>query len=277
VIAIARLSLLESARRRVVWVLVLVTLLVVLVTAWGFDQVVAGAEPFLSPEMLQAGVARLLVFVMFMYSFVLAMVAASLAAPAVSSEIETGQVLAVLARPLARWRYLTGRWLGLAVVLMVYAFASGALELLAVAAVTGYVPPSPLGAMGFLAAQGLAVFSLGILLSTRLPAIASGAIPVVLFGVGWVIGILGSLGSVLGTDALQDVAAAMRYVLPTDALWRAAADAAEPAGSHLGGGAALADPFAGGGPPDPGYLAFVTVWFAAVIALAAWSLSRREL
>lgn len=276
-IAIARLSVVEAMRRRVIWVLVGLTVGVVVITGWGFDQIMQGV-PDVSRDTLNSGLSRLLIFVMFMFSFVLAMVAASIAAPSVASEIESGQAQAVLARPIHRWHYLLGRWLGLGLVVVAYAIASGTLELVAVGAITGYVPRSPLGCVVFLAAQGMVIFTFGLLLSTRLPAIASGAVAVVLFGICWVIGILGSLGSFLGTDALRGLARVTRFLFPSDGLWRAATDSATPAndvyGNVLSG---FGDPFAGGGAPTLGYLLFVAGWFLVILLLAAFSLSRREL
>ena len=64
-----------------------------------------------------------------MFSFVLAMTAAFLGAPAVGADIESGVALALLARPLRRSDLLLGRWLGLAVAVVGYTIASGALAI----------------------------------------------------------------------------------------------------------------------------------------------------
>ena len=61
-----------------------------------------------------------------MFSFVLAMSAAFLAAPAIASDVETGTVHAMLARPLRRAELVVGRWLGLSIVIGAYAVAVGA-------------------------------------------------------------------------------------------------------------------------------------------------------
>lgn len=281
-IAILRLSIMEQMRRRVLRVLALLTIVIVAITAWGFNEIMGGARRSSVPdESIAPGLSYILVFVMFMFSFVQAMVAASLGAPAISGEIESGQAQAVFARPLARWRFVAGRWLGLAMVVVVYAVVSGALELATVALVTGFVPRSPLGATAFLAAQGVVILTASVVLSTRLPAVASGAIAFVLFGITWVVGIMGSLGSFMGTTALRDLSRALRYLFPSDALWRIAADSAAPPPLSVLDDpmdvVALANPFAGGGPTQPWYPLFVCGWIAVMLALGAFSLSRREL
>ena len=70
---------------------------------------------------------------------------------------------------------------------------SGLLAIAVVGLVSGHVPPEPLVAVGFLAFQSIAVLTLALTLGTRLPSIAAGAITVVLFGLGWFAGVLGSI------------------------------------------------------------------------------------
>ena len=64
-----------------------------------------------------------------MFSFVLAMTAAFIGAPAIGGDLESGVALAILARPLRRAEILLGRWLGCALVVAAYAAASGLLAI----------------------------------------------------------------------------------------------------------------------------------------------------
>ena len=58
-----------------------------------------------------------------MFSFVLAMTAAFLGAPAIAADLESGVAQAMLARPIRRADLVVGRWLGLAAVVVAYAVA----------------------------------------------------------------------------------------------------------------------------------------------------------
>ena len=73
-----------------------------------------------------------------MFSFVLAMTAAFLGAPAIAADLESGVAQAMLARPIRRADLVVGRWLGLVVVVVAYAVASGLLEIVAIGFVSGY-------------------------------------------------------------------------------------------------------------------------------------------
>jgi ABC-type transport system involved in multi-copper enzyme maturation permease subunit len=188
----------------------------------------------------------------------------------------------MLARPIRRADLVVGRWLGLAVVVLAYAAVSGLLEIATVRLVSGYAPPNPLEAVAYLAAQAIVLMTVALLLSTRLPAMASGAICVVLFGLGWMAGVFAGVGRLLDAGALVSVADASRWLLPTDGLWRGAIHALQPplvvlvAAGRLGS-AADANPFFATSPPDPAFLAWCVVWIAVVLGLGAWSLERRDL
>ena len=71
------------------------------------------------------GVSQILVLVAFMFSFVLAMTAAFLGAPAIAADVESGVAHAMLARPIRRADLVVGRWLGLSVVVVAYAAVVG--------------------------------------------------------------------------------------------------------------------------------------------------------
>jgi ABC-type transport system involved in multi-copper enzyme maturation permease subunit len=280
---IARLTLAESIRRRIIWVLLGLTVFSVAITTWGVERLVSLARENGTGEVqIFIGVSQILVLVAFMFSFVLAMTAAFLGAPAIAADVESGVAHAMLARPIRRADLVVGRWLGLSVVVLAYAAVSGLLEIAAVRLVSGYAPPNPLEAVAYLAAQAIVLMTIALLLSTRLPAMASGAICVVLFGLGWMAGVFAGIGRLLDAGALVSVAEATRWLLPTDGLWRGAIHALQPplvvlvAAGRLGS-AADANPFFATSAPDPAFLAWCVVWTAVVLGLAALSLERRDL
>jgi ABC-type transport system involved in multi-copper enzyme maturation permease subunit len=216
-----------------------------------------------------------------MFSFVLAMTAAFLGAPAIAADLESGVAHAMLARPIRRSDLVVGRWLGLVAVIALYAAASGLLEIGAVRFVSGYGPPNPFLAVVFLAAQAVVLMTFAMLLSTRLPAIAGGAICVVLFGLGWMAGVFAGVGKVFDAGPLVAAAEASRWILPSDGLWRGTIYALEPSVVIAGvagraGPASEANPFFASSPPPTSFLLWSAAWVVIVLALTAWSLSRRD-
>jgi len=279
---IARLTVAEAARRRILWVLVALTLLSVALTGWGVERLADLARARGADELsIRFGVSQVLILVAFMFSFVVAMTAAFLGASAIAADVESGVALAMLARPIRRADLVLGRWLGLAVIVAGYAIGSGLLEIAVVGLLTGHAPPEPFVAVGFLAFESIVVLTVALLLGTRLPAIAGAAIAVVLFGLGWMAGVFAGVARLFGVESLAGLASATRWLLPTDGLWRGVVYGLEPPELLLGaiavGRAAQANPFYAMAPPPMPFVAWSVVWVAVVVGLAVWSLDRREL
>ena len=118
-LVIARLTVQESSRRRLLLALLILTLIVVGVSAWGFNKITtvtrSDGTP-LPPEQVSLITSQLLIVVTFMFSGVLALSAAVVAGPLISGEVESGLLLSMLARPLRRSEVVIGKWLGLAAV-----------------------------------------------------------------------------------------------------------------------------------------------------------------
>jgi ABC-type transport system involved in multi-copper enzyme maturation permease subunit len=281
VLAIAALTIRETARRRILWVLLGLSIASVALVGWGVERLVTVArEEGIGELELRIGVSQVLILIAFMFSFVLAMSGAFLAAPAIASDVESGTVLAMLARPLRRAELVAGRWLGLAIVVAVYAAASGLLAIGVVRLVSGHAPPEPFVAVGFLAFQAIVVLTLALVLGTRLPGIAAGAVSVVLFGLGWFAGVLGSIAGAVNADPLARATDAIRVLIPTDGLWRGVVYGLEPPFVILAAAGRVgmeANPFFAAAPPPTAFVAWAVAWVALVLAGGILLFRRREL
>jgi ABC-type transport system involved in multi-copper enzyme maturation permease subunit len=280
-ITIARLTIGEAARKKILWVLIILAVAAVALTAWGVSLLVQSARDAGTDEVrLKLGISQVLILIAFMFSFVLAMTAAFLGAPAIAVDLESGVAQAMLARPLRRSSYLLGRWLGLAIVVVVYASASSFLAIAAVSFVSGYVPPNPLVPVAYLAAQSVVLLTLTVALSVRLPSIAGGSIAVVAYGFAWLAGVLGHLGIALGTNGLVGVSNLGRVLLPTDALWQGVVFGLEPSlvRSSIGQEQiAQGNPFFAIEGPSPAFVIWAVAWVAIALIVAIVLLRRREL
>jgi ABC-type transport system involved in multi-copper enzyme maturation permease subunit len=212
---------------------------------------------------------------------VLALSAAVVAGPLISGEVESGLLLSMLARPVRRSEIVIGKWLGLAALIAVYAGGSALLEMAAVDWATGYTPPHPIELTLYVAAEGLVLLSLGLVLSTRLSGITAGVIALVAWLMAWIAGVVGDIGQSLQNDAVANIGTISHLILPTDGLWRGAMYAMEPdvvlATLRSAGTFGRSNPFSAVDPPPAAFLIWVVVWFAATLALAIWSFRTREI
>src|SRR5256885_6465017 len=283
-LVIARLTIQESSRRRLLLALLVLTLLVVGFSAWGFNKITtvprSDGTP-LPPDQIALLTSQLLIVITFMYSGVLALSAAVVAGPLISSEVESGMLLSMLARPVRRSEIVIGKWLGLAALVAIYAALAGSLELGAVDWATGYLPPHPVELLAFVAAEGLVLLSVGLLLSTRLSGITAGVIALVAWLMAGIAGVVGDIGTGLDNQALENVGVVSHLILPSDGLWRGAIYAMEPdtliAAMRALGAAGRANPFAAADPPPVEFMAWVPLWFAIVLGASIASFRTREI
>jgi len=275
-LVIARLVIREAARRRLLLALLVLTLVVIALTGWGFSRIPTitqrGAPlPDLQVKLLAS---QFLIVTMFMFSFVLAMAAVFVASPQISGDVESGTALAILSRPIGRAEFVGGKWLGLAALVTIYAGSAAAIELGVVNAVVGYIPPEPLSFIAFV------IMTFALLLSTRLSGMVGGVIALVLFGIAWIGGIVGGIGVAFDNAGITHVGTATKLILPTDGLWRGAVYALEPqafvASGSQAGPAAAANPFYASAAAPLSFELYVAGWMVLVFALAVISFRARE-
>ncbi|HEX5148824.1 MAG TPA: ABC transporter permease [Candidatus Limnocylindrales bacterium] len=282
-IVIARLTVRELVRRRVVWVLIGLSIVSVVLVGWGLERLVTLARADGVEELgIRIGVSQVLILIAFMFSFVLAMTAAFVGAPAIGGDLESGIALAMLARPIRRAEVLVGRWIGCAVVIVAYTILSGLLAIAIAFVVSDYGPPDPFLAVAFLAGQALVLLTLTLALGSVLPSIAAGAIAVVGFGLGWMAGVMAGVATVLGVELLGRVAEVSRWILPSDGLWRGVVYGLEPPlvlllAAGRASNVAEANPFYASSPPALVFVVWSVVWVCLVLGVAGWWFERRDL
>jgi ABC-type transport system involved in multi-copper enzyme maturation permease subunit len=279
VMTIALLTVREAVRRKVVWALAALTVILLGLDGWGFASL-AGMDT--SFGQLTSGEARLVAaellnLVMFALSLVVALGTAFLAGPTLAGEVESGVALAVLARPVRRSAVLVGKWLGLSLFAGAYVVVAGTAQFLVVRWTVGYVPPQPVVALAMLAAEAVVLLTLALLLSSLVSPMASGVVSVGLFGATWVAGIVGGIGEVIENPDVVRIGVVARVVMPTDGLWRGAMHALQdPLIAGQFAGAVRGFPFFSAAAPSAGYLLWTLAWVLGCGALCALSFSRRD-
>lgn len=283
VLTFARLTLVEASRRRLLLALVLLTIVVSGFTGWGFSRIpssgLGGGQPISEVE-VRTLASQLLVLVAFLFSGVLALSSALTAAPAISGEIESNLTTAMLARPVLRVQYVLGKWLGLAVLVVAYAAGSSVLELILVDITVSYLPPHPVQLILFIAGEGLVLMTLALGLSSRLSGMTGGLIAIAAWFIAWLTGVLAAIGQIIANASLEHLGLAVRLLIPSDALWRGAVYAMEPAAIIAAGGQNRelgASPFTVLTPVPPAELVWCVIWVVGIVALTLWSVQRREL
>jgi Cu-processing system permease protein len=298
-LVVARWTVLEARRRRLLLAGALLSVAFVALFALGFyllyrtqqrdllEAQAQGAGPadgFNPREELLAMSTILVILGLYGVQFLAALLGLFLGAASVSPEIDSGALHAVLARPLSRLEYLMGRFLALAGLLTAYVVVMSGALLLTARIVAGYQPDDVTWVVGLMVLQVLILLAVSLLGSTVLPTLANGVVMLVLFGLAWLGGIIGFVGTIPpGNELMANLGTAVSLLLPADAVWRGASYHVLPpsflvASSLAGGGDdAFGLPFGSTTPIAPAMLAWAIAYPVACLALAVAAFRRRDL
>jgi len=298
-LVVARWTVLEARRRRLLLAGALLSVAFVALFVVGFyllyrtqqrDLLAAQAQDggpaagLDAREELLAISTILVILGLYGVQFLAALLGLFLGVASVSPEIDSGALHAVLARPLSRLQYLMGRFLALAGLLTAYVVMMSAALLLTARVVAGYRPGDAAGVVGLMVLQVLILLAVSLLGSTVLPTLANGVVMLVLFGLAWLGGIIGFVGTIPpGNELMANLGTAVSLLLPADAVWRGASYHILPpsflvASSFAGGGGQeIGLPFGSTTPIAPAMLAWALAYPVACLALAVAAFRRRDL
>ena len=297
ILVVARWTVLEARRRRLLLAGGVLSIAFVALFAVGFALLYHTQERSLLSDQAQGigppgGVdvgeellvmsTILVVLGLYGVQFLAALLGLFLGVASVSPEIDSGALHAVLARPLSRLQYLLGRFLALAGLLTAYILVMSGSLLLTARIVAGYQPDDVTRVVGLMVLEVLVLLAVSLLGSTVLPTLANGVVMLALFGLAWLGGIIGFIGTIPpGNELMANLGTAVVLLLPADAVWRGASFHALPpsflVATSSAGGEDVGLPFASTAPIAPAMLVWALAYPVACLALAVAAFRRRDL
>jgi Cu-processing system permease protein len=295
VLVVARWTVLEARRRRLLLAGVILSVAFVALFAVGFfllyqdqqralaaENPAVGAGAPAAREELLAISTILVVLGLYGVQFLAALLGLFLGVASVSPEIDSGALHAVLARPLSRLEYLLGRFLALAGLLTAYVVVMSGSLLLIARIVAGYQPGDVTRVVGLMVLQVLILLAVSLLGSTVLPTLANGVVMLVLFGLAWLGGIIAFAATIPpGNEFMANLGTAVSLLLPADAVWRGASYHVLPPSFLVAGSLTneenIGIPFASTVPLAPAMLAWALAYPVACLTLAVAAFRRRDL
>jgi Cu-processing system permease protein len=277
---VARYALREAVRRRVILVVLLLTLCFLALYALGcavtFNELESLAVEDQFDDRVLAG-STLLGLSMFTILFLGAVLAVFLTLGAVRGDAERGLLQPLVVRPVGRTSLLLGRFAGAAAVCALYvALVYGAAVL--ITGIAGdWWPDEGIGPGLRLVLAVVVIAAISLLGSIFLSSTANGIAVFMLFGAGLAAGLLGQIGDALAVETLEDVAKMVSWALPFEALYQAGLHGLTAETSGITGVLVQLGPFGGARQAGAG----LWIWTAAYLALiAAWAriaFARRDL
>ncbi|WP_018305892.1 ABC transporter permease [Desulfitobacterium hafniense] len=230
-LSIIKLTFREILSRRIFFITLLMTLAFLIFfgvtnhyAAQGFIQAMHGFDS--ANTVIQSSISSQIIMMGLNFSsMILALLTILSTVGGVAGEIENHQIDTILARPLPRRSYVLGKFLGLGTVVVVYAL-SLFVGVLLINQLTGgdiaaRLEPSSViqGGLIFVLSP-LLIVAAGLWLSTRMSTINSGIILIILYGVGFVGGLVEQIGTLLTNPSLINTGIVSSLIFPYNALFR---------------------------------------------------------
>ncbi len=224
---IAGYALREAIRRKVLIVVVVLTILFLALYAFGCSQAFDEVENFgpHGPERpdidgkILTG-STLLGLAMFVTLFLGTVLAVFVTLNAVRGDAERGLLQPLVVRPIGRSTLLIARFLAAGAVCVAYVGVVYAAAVLLTAATGGYWPDNPVFGGLSLAAAVVVVVAIALLGTTLLSSTANGIAIFMVFGAGLASGLIGQIGAALDSSSLERISSIASWALPFEAIYQ---------------------------------------------------------
>jgi Cu-processing system permease protein len=280
VLIVARLALQEALRRRVLLVVVVLTVVFGGLYAWGCSELFEDVDQFSdSSTGLDATAlagSTIVGLAMFGGLFLGVVLATFLTAGAVRGDAERGLLQPLIVRPLGRTEYLLGRFVAAAVVSALYVLLVYFGAVLVTGVIGDWWPAHPVGSALRLAGGAVLIAALALLGSVFLSATANGILMLMAYGAGLLAGLLGAIGDAIPSPTLQHIASTASWVLPFEALYRDALRLLVQDVPGVTGALVQLGPLGGSHDAGPLLIPWAVLYLLGVLVLAAAAFARRD-
>jgi ABC-type transport system involved in multi-copper enzyme maturation permease subunit len=210
---------------------------------------------------------------LYVVHFLAVMLAIVATVDAVSGEISSHTIQTLVTKPLMRWQVIAGKWLGYALMLVLYTLLLSVGILLETRIIIGYMPPNAVAGVALILLQVVVLVSLSLLCGTYFSTLTNGVILFMLYGLAFIGSWVEQIGTFLNSSATSQIGIISSLLLPVEALWRLAAYAMQPDFlNNLG-----VSPFSLGAVPSVAMALYAVGYAIVLLLLAMRAFSQRDL
>lgn len=229
---ISKLTFKEMVSKRIFLITIIMTLVFLALYGTaiyfaGKETPGAGANAGTQVILMQQFVASQLMGVgLYFSSFIIALLAILSSVSTISGEVSSHQIDTWLMRPISRARFVLGKFIGLAFLLISYAiglFFSIILIHQGIGAewmALDIKPMQILKAVSVFAIQPFVLIAFGLFLSTRMTTLNAGIVSIILYGAAFIGGFIEQFGALIEKMTLVNIGIVMSLVFPIDSIYR---------------------------------------------------------
>lgn len=271
---IARLTLREAARRRILWTAMLaaVVLLAVFAVALRLQVIEFQSRP-MSPFVryqVESGMLMVGLYVCDLLAVVMTILASI---DTLAGEISSGTIHAIATKPVARWQILLGKYAGFVAMVVAYVIITFSSAVAVAYAATGVLPQHPIRGAGLIIFECLLALGMTFAFATWFSTLTTGVLALGLQAVAFLGGWLEQVSGFSQSAHIVTVGVITSLLMPGESLWRRAAYEMQ---TPLAGSLSFS-PFANVSIPSVVALEYAGVYLVAVLAVAVYHFHRRDL
>jgi len=277
---IARMTFLETIRRRIVLTGLVLGLVFLTVFSIGFRLVYINAsmEASEASEAFQniinrEGVNVLMLAGLYAVTFLSAAMGALLGADTLSGEIISGTIQTIVTKPIPRSYVVFGKWLGFAILLALYSMLMSGGTVISTWIQSGYKPRNILPGISLIYLESLLIMTISLSCSSFLSGLATGGVVFGLYGLSFIGGWVEQIGAVLQNETAVKVGIVTSLIIPSETLWRRAAfEMQSPISAALG-----VSPFGTTSVPSPLMIGYAAIYLVLALTTAVSIFKHRDL
>jgi Cu-processing system permease protein len=275
ILVITRLTFQEALRKKIVLAALLlgIAFLVIFNLGFYFIQRDFTANTYSPPERVRNEAYNFLALAgMYVVNFLCVAISALITADSLAGEIQSGTIQATVTKPIRRSSVVIGKWLGHAILLMLYLLLMGGGVLLSVRLLVGYATPNWLIGLGLVFFNSLIIMTLTLAFSSSISTLATGGAVFGAFGLAFIGGWVERIGSLLKNQTAIDLGILSSLLLPSEALWNKAAGLMTSPLANL-----TVTPFSSASQPSPLMIGYSVIYLLVTLAIAIHRFGKRDL
>ncbi|HZI89463.1 MAG TPA: ABC transporter permease [Candidatus Polarisedimenticolia bacterium] len=271
-LAVARLTLHEAIRRRI--------LVAALIAGAAFLTLYAVGLHFILREAEKGTLLERRIFLnvltlaaLYAANLLTIMTAVLLPVDTLSGEISSGVIQTLAVRPIRRREILLGKWLGHWIVMAGYMLLLTGGVLALTAGFAHFTPPHVEQGLPLILLEGTVLLTLSIAGGARLSTVTNGMLAFGLFGLAFIGNWVEQIGTMADNAAAQRVGTVASLIMPSEALWQLAASHMQPSILRDLG----ASPFSPVSVPSTAMVVWAAGYILAALAIGVRAFGRRAL
>ncbi|MCB0036715.1 MAG: ABC transporter permease [Anaerolineales bacterium] len=276
ILTIASLTIQEGRRRSIVRLAIIMGALFLIVYGAGLHYIFLQFEESGMANRAEIDIPKTFLTLTGLYvtNFLVVIMSVLISVASISQEIDTHVIDTIVTKPLRRTDVVLGKWLGFAIMIVLYTlFLAGGIVFISRWRTGVQLNNLPVG-LGLICLNSLIVMTLTIAGGTRLSTLANGVVAFMMYGLAFIGGWVETIGAAFRNETAVNLGIFSSLLMPIEALWKKAALEFQP---RILGNPQFAGPFSVAAEPSDLMIWYAILYIVVLLGFALFSFKQRDL